>query len=195
MPNICSFSLKVKGKKNNVDTFIKIMQCEYDCQKNEFSYGAHFSRIFDAYVESIVEVDGETYAVISGSCAWSVYSCMFSGTHTYYDDFCEEDNRVTHIEEITSLYDLVVEIYSEEPGCCFQEHYIVDAGSILESETVNYYVYYYDGEYDEELGTVMTEEHVKRFNEEYETTYTLEDYNEDMEAFVDGGFGEWLFSF
>lgn len=103
----------------------------------------HMFRVFEAYVNRIKDEPNASY--LSGYCAWSVYSCMFGTPHTYYDDFITEKHGNKYIGFIgTTLPDesrrlnLKIEVYSEEPGCGFMEHYLIDNGEILIEDCVDY---------------------------------------------------------
>ena len=114
MANICSFSMMVRGKSEDVDIFYKYLT-DYD---NSPKY---FARIFSAEIESDSVSDGTRTVRISGDCAWSVYSCMCEGEHTYYSDGYDE--KLTCLREATKELNLEAEVRSTEPGLNFWEHY------------------------------------------------------------------------
>lgn len=108
-----------------------------------FTGPRHMFRVFEAYVNRNKDEPNASY--IFGYCAWSVYSCMFGTPHTYYDDFITEKYGNKYIGFIgTTLPDesrrlnLKIEVYSEEPGCGFMEHYLIDNGEILIEDCVDY---------------------------------------------------------
>ena len=151
MPNICCYEMKIIGKKENVNKLITYLQAFYDynssaevCKEDK-----HFFRVFDAYVDE----QTDQYAIVSGSCAWSVTSCMLhQGNINYYTDFKKRYPKIfqgTCMEETTEELDLKVEIFSEEPGEGFMEHYLIDKGKILIDDCVDYYE-----EYDEETDEI-----------------------------------------
>lgn len=103
----------------------------------------HMFRVFEAYVNRSKDELNASY--ISGYCAWSVYSCMFGTRHTYYDDFITEKygNKYigfmgTTLPDESRRLNLKIEVYSEEPGCGFMEHYLIDNGEILIEDCVDY---------------------------------------------------------
>lgn len=65
-------------------------------------------------------------------CAWSVYSCMCAGNHTYYG--AGEDKTLTTLEEISRDTMTYIEVFSEEVGIGFTEHYIFDKGCEILAE-------------------------------------------------------------
>lgn len=175
MANNCFYSMKIVGEKENVYKLISYLQAyyEYDSRDNwklvKCTADKHFFRVFDAYhKEDNDEVlgDGKVASYVSGDCAWSVISCMFANKlGTYYDSWKKDgttenpDFRGTHMAEATEELDLVVEIFSEESGCGFMEHFLVDKGKILIEECVDWcQLYDEDGEpiYDEN-GDQVTE--------------------------------------
>ena len=175
MPNYCNYLMFVKGRKENVEEFIKIIQADYNYSTMKFSYSRHLFRVFEASCEELELVDKDVYmATISGQCAWSVYSCMFSGKGTYYSKL-KEDYTVsfkgTTLPLESKNLNLEIEAYSEESGMCFQEHYIIKNGCVNTKECVDYYEYYI-GDYktkkeaEADCGTKFSKEEWKARNEE-----------------------------
>lgn len=132
----------------------------------------HFFRVFDVNLDDEYFDGSNTVLLISGYCAWSVWVCMFRGSkfeendsETYYSDnygiYCAlQKEHATNMEDITKELDLVVEIFSYEPGVGFAEHYLVDNGTIIVNECVDYKEVYledfqtkeeFEEEYDREL--------------------------------------------
>lgn len=119
--------MRVCGQKENVEQFVKIIK-NGDTRR--------LSRVFDAYVdESLKLPNGWVRASVSGTCAWSVYSCMWEGEHTYFDQ-SKDPTRTSLIIESREK-ELDIEVYSEESGLGFEEHYRVKNGEILENEERN----------------------------------------------------------
>lgn len=149
MPNYCNYQMKVVGKKENVEELIKIMKANYDYGTMKFDYERHMGgRVFEAEDNGIEEIENglhETY--ISGYCAWSVYSCMFDGDHTYYHNLKKnygDQCRSTTVPIESKKLNLDIEIYSEECGCCFQEHYLIRKGDIEVDDCVDWNEYCID---------------------------------------------------
>lgn len=187
MPNYCNYSMCVVGKqRENVEEFIKVMQADYDYGKMEFSYDRHLFRVFEAECNEIVECDDGIFAVvINGYCAWSVASCMFDGG--YYRSFKEEygsNSRGTTLFIESKKLNLNIEVYSEESGMCFQEHYIIMNGELTCEESVDWEeVWVEDYETKEEA------------EEDLEITITDEEWAIGLEEgyFTRGGFKNWDF--
>lgn len=152
MPNICIGTVKVRGYKDNVEEFTRIIQSNYDYSKPDLDFHKpHFWRIFEAYIASY-----ETYGLLAVaeydiSCAWSVAVCMLPGKFSYYADTKDGINGVktygTHLLEIGKKLNLDVEIFSSEPGMGFQEHYRIQSGIMCEDECTEYHELYI-GEYE-----------------------------------------------
>lgn len=114
----------------------------------------HLFRVFEAnlirdqcyYIPP--DENGDIIRTVSGYCAWSVYSCMFEGGCTYYNDFMRDFGIRyigffgTTIPKLSRLLNLDIEIFSEETGVCFQEHYRVTNGNIIINDEVHITVNY-----------------------------------------------------
>lgn len=80
---------------------------------------------------------------------------MMEGGHTYYNQLLHYENfRGTTLLEIRKTYNVDIKVYSEEPGLCFQEHYVIKNGCLEVEEEVPYYENYNEetGEYESEGG-------------------------------------------
>lgn len=183
MPNLCSYSMCVKGNKENVEEFIKVIKAHYDYGTMEFSYDRHLFRVFDADYDEIEQVGDDVYqAIIYGDCAWSVATCMFEDG--YYKNLKERypnEFRGTTLPLESKRLNIDIEVFSEECGMCFQEHYIIKKGNVEVNECVDWQ------EYD------LTEFETK---EEAEEEYGIEITDEEWktEEFIGrGGFENWDF--
>lgn len=178
MPNYCDYLMRVKGRRNNVDAFVTIMQADY----NEVP--KHFWRVFEADVCDEHTENGIKTVDIGGCCAWSVHSCMRDGVGTYNTDYETGENAShgTTLEEQSKLLNLEIEVYSSEPGMGFQEHYLYKNGEELIDECIDYLELFFETE--------------EEFNEEKEegccSDYTWNDVDEDGYIRA-GGYSEWKF--
>lgn len=140
MPNYCNYSMCVVGKKESVEEFIEVMNAGYNYGTMEFDYDRHMFRVFEAENDKIEERDdGRFQTFINGYCAWSVSSCMLKDG--YYRNFKEDfpDNfRGTTLPLESKKLGLDIEVYSEESGMCFQEHYLIIDGEIVREECVDW---------------------------------------------------------
>ena len=117
MSNMCYFSMKVKGKKENINTFYNMLS-----QEGNIYMGR------GACAEIKVK-DNEAY--IDGECKWSVEDSLIDDAKSMKNDpnswFFDDDIDNTKLEFITLFeacekLNLEMECYSEETGNCFQEH-------------------------------------------------------------------------
>lgn len=156
MPNYCDGYMYVRGYKDNVEEFIRILNADYSYYKKKpdgspdyfnhewctdpsnFTHIPHMFRIFEAEVTQEVYNSGVYKCVqIDLSCAWSFYCCMFKGPHTYFDQFERDhygEHFGTHILRESKRLQLEIEIWSHEPGMCFQEHYKICSGVLIKDE-------------------------------------------------------------
>ena len=188
MPNYCNYSMCAIGSKDNLEEFIKVMKADYDYGTMEFSYERHLFRVFEADYDEIEEVGPNLYQVIiNGYCAWSVSSCMFNNYPiSYYASIQKESGdkfRGTTLVEESERLNLRIEVFSEECGMCFQEHYVIINGDVIVEDCVDWEEYCLEDyetkeEAEEDLGIEITDE-------EWESG----------ESYISrGGFGEWDFS-
>ena len=167
MANMCSFSMLVVGKHEDIEKF-------YDAMSQEGNI--YMGRGAEAEIEYEDDYDeGKDRAQIDGWCKWSVQSALTDNAISMRDNpdmwGWDEGTDTSKLEFITLLeatkkWNLVMEVFSEEPGCEFQEHYIFDNGTVLVDECVEYQEYWiceYDTkeEAEEELGIEITDDEWK----------------------------------
>lgn len=178
MANICSFGMKVNGKKENVKRFYDALIQEGDIW---------MGRGASAYVSD--EVDEEEYSlVLSGTCKGSVQSALIDDALSMrktpekwnFTPYEVEGLSFITLLEATEKWDLTMEVYSEEPSNGFQEHFIFQNGNILEEEWVEYF-----------------EEYIGAFDSKAEAEASLgvkiSDEQWEDQHYVSGGYGDWFF--
>ena len=133
MPNYCNYEMKIVGSKDAIERVLGCLKADYDytLEKPEHK---HFFRVFNVYEDEEMEDNGDgTFTqFVYGGCAWSVYCCMCSGGHTYYNDGKKslgENFMGTNLVE--QSHDCEIEVFSEEEGIAFSEHYIFKNGECL----------------------------------------------------------------
>lgn len=100
--------------------------------------------------------DGRVSAEFEGYVKWSIQSALIddalsmrtqkeTGTG-YWGDIDDVKDFVT-LCEATERFNVTVEVFSKEPGCEFQEHFIIADGGCICDETAEYHE-----DYDEETG-------------------------------------------
>lgn len=135
MPNLCCFEMRIRGKKEDCLKFL---------QKDNYEEENHFWRFFN--FDSIEELgDNEDYEIgIVGSCAWSLEVCCRNSHPVDYNN--EYGNKKDLFAENTKNFNLVMEVFSNESGCCFAEHYIYNKGKCKLCDEVHYFEGYWDKE-------------------------------------------------
>lgn len=188
MPNYCNYQMRIQGKPNDVEKVIKIIQADYNYDTMEFSENKHLFRVFDADVMDDITDGDYRDVVINGNCAWSVFTCMMEGDGTYYSSMESEYGdrfRGTTLVKLSKDHNVMIEVYGEESGCEFHEHYLIHNGELLVDETVKYIELY--KEYLEEDETTL-EEVLK------DGGFTMDDVTDEDEYYRIGGFKSWNFT-
>lgn len=163
MANNCYFEMRITGREQDANELIKMMR--FEGKYKDCGIGRIFS--CDPF-SSFEKVNGDIgYIDACGDCAWSILCSMM----TQY----RKDSP--SIESETKKLDLIVEIYSSEPGCCFQEHYVINRGDVIENDCVYYEEHWVSGYRS-----------LDEYNEENETEFTQEDLNANGDVTI-GGFG------
>ncbi len=166
MGNICSFGIKVVGEKDNVMKFFDAME-----QKN----GIYMGRGAEIYDIDITENHNNKSLISAkafGLCKWSVLSSLINSAismRTSPEDWTNGKDvisgkiKVLTLCEASKLYNVNVEIFSEECELCFAEHYVVLKGDLTTNEECEYREYYLDvfetkEEAEKKLGINITKE-------------------------------------
>ena len=128
MPNLCSYSMRIKGNKENVYEFHQRMS-DYDMPN-------HLWRMFETDIYNECEnKDGTITIDVAGSCAWSIESCCRKTGYSDGVDLLEINSKELNLE---------IESWSDECGMCFQEHYLYKNGECLIDDCAEWTEYYYD---------------------------------------------------
>lgn len=131
MANDCLYEMKIKGSKSAIKRVVDCLKADYNYYEGKPTH-KHFFRIFDYYDEDDLQKndDGTYTKYLWGYCAWSVKSCMLEGGYYSGCKTAHEDIFMgTTLEEQSK--DCEIEVFSEEPGCCFSEHYLYKNGKCL----------------------------------------------------------------
>ena len=135
MANECTFIMKVTGNTKGIKRIVNAATTTYD---DTLESPEHFWRIFDFYLTSASKLNDEIYSFdFEGVCAWSVYSCMLDGPLTYQNK--NPKNSGITLQQISKEEHLIIEVYSQEPGLCFSEHFLIVFGEIIINEEEDYY--------------------------------------------------------
>lgn len=121
MANYCDYYMIVKGEAAHVEEFIRAMSWEGEYEN------CGVGRVYDCdVIEKDTDLDGLTFAVLTGNCAWSIISAM------------RIESNENNIEKLSARLNLAIEAYSSECGCEFQEHYCVINGVIQCDDCIDY---------------------------------------------------------
>ena len=138
MPNYCNYEMKIKGSKDAIKRVLECLKADYDYEEGKPTH-KHFFRVFEVYENKEMKDNGDgTFTqLVWGDCAWSVHCCMCSGG-TYYND-CKKSNPDTFMgtDLVEQSQDCEIEVFSEEEGMEFSEHYIFKNGECLCDDTVD----------------------------------------------------------
>lgn len=136
MANYCNYSMCVKGTKENVQEFIKVMKAKYDYEKNEFTHDRHMFNIHEATASEVKDSGNGLiyYTIIGGYCEASANICMFDDIMTYYkltqSLYPEIFKGTTLLKESKDLF-LDIEVFAEEYESHRYEHYVVIHGALV----------------------------------------------------------------
>lgn len=153
MANCCITNIVVRGRKECVEQFDKILHAGYNYNTMEFPDGPHFHRVRDidrGLYQEYGLMAMQDYIV---DCAWSAELCLMNTPDSYYDKRVQQEqkegipNHSTNIVDVSAQYGLDIELWSQEAGCEFEEHILVKHGEVIENECYDYHDYYIE-EYD-----------------------------------------------
>ena len=179
MAKICSFSMCVKGTHDDIEKFYNAMT-----QNGNIYMG----RGVDAEIQY---EDEECRAFIDGWYKWSIQSSLINNAISmrnepdkwYFGDNVDKSKlEFITLVEACEKWNITMEVYSEETGFCFQEHYIIINGDVELNDCVDYYEYY--------LGDFRTKEEAEK---ELEITITDDEWDNE-EFILKGGFENWEFN-
>lgn len=150
MANDCLYEMKIKGSKKAINRVIKCLKANYNYGEEKKPRHKHFFRIFECYDdgdEIIKNEDGTFTKFVYGECAWSVRSCMLSGSCTYYEDIKKGYPKIfMGTDLLEQSKDCEIEVFSEELGMEFSEHYLFKNGEMLLDNCIDITQAGYDSE-------------------------------------------------
>lgn len=187
MANDCSFWFRaVSRDPEKLHDFVECWKTEY------YAEGPHLYRISDCYETVDIQRSEDNndlfYVECAGTCAWSLEACITMYGSSYFggmldgsikkpEEIMPYDKNGRCIEILCHDYETGIEIFSEEPGCGFAEHYVVDPkGNLVIDETCDMHEYWWDRD----------NQTIEEFNEENGTSYTEDDFNGDDYLTVGG---------
>ena len=151
MANLCDFEMVVRGNRKDVETFRNAL-----CQIGT----TYMGRGADLMSEEYEDCEDGCRAVFRGYTKWSVEASlvrnavdMRTNPDMWYfgEGINKEELTFVTIWEACKSLNLDVEIYSEEIGIGFEEHYLFKDGELITSDCVDFSV-----EIDDETGETET---------------------------------------
>lgn len=121
MANEAFYSIKVVGRQDDVEAFVRAMNWEGEYEQQGVG------RVFECTVDENGESNNGYYVLLSGDVAWSIKSAM----RAY--------NNPNNIEKLSEKLELSIEAYCEEAGNGFQEHLLVVNGDVEIDECIDFY--------------------------------------------------------
>ena len=148
MANCCYFLMKITGREEAVQEFIRMLQW-----KDAFST-CGMGRVQEFEVDEDTaeysEYNREFYSIEGqGDCDWSLKSAL-------------QDFEARSLLKETERLGLAIEAFSSEPGCEFQEHLLIDRGKVLIEDCVDYEEYMVDGANEEQIQKLLAEKNLTR---------------------------------
>lgn len=148
MANICEFEMKIVGSFENMQKFYEALT-----QENDIWIGRGAGDTDIRYDEN------KQSAIIDGWVPWSIKSALVIAANDmkeekeinqlcFYDGIHQKKkicNNCLTLWEACKLYNIVMEVYSEEEGMQFQQHILCNKGKVEIDDTVDWYEY---DEYD-----------------------------------------------
>lgn len=176
MANLCHFCMRVRGNKENIQSFYDALT-----QKHKVYMGRG--------ADADICFHNDNLATIKGNCKWSIHSALIGRAidmRQNPDGYRWHDVNPSGLIFLTlieacQIYNITAEVFSEETGVGFQEHYFIKSNGEYTDECVDYCEYWLD-EFDSK------EEAEKEFGE----TFTDEEWEEEVA--YRGGFESWTFA-
>lgn len=187
MANYCEYDMHVCGAEGDVNEFVSILQRKHNKRR------LPDARIYSAEVySSYNDADGNYVACIFGDCAWSVFTSMLYGK---YDMDKGLGLIITTLVDESRILNLKIEVWSQEVGIGFQEHYLLNYGDVIDESEKEVDVYYFDqSEYDESLSLDEKFDAYKRENDIPENLH-LYDFDDNGECIKGGFYNYGTFAF
>ena len=132
MANICDVRMRIASKSKQ-----SIIDFALGCRDRDFRvYNGIFTLDEDVDESKIIEENGAFAYDCAFGCAWSFVTAFEEdGVNAMFGD--PKPSHREYLHELCAKRGVGVEAYSEEPGCCFEEHYLISpSGEILISDCV-----------------------------------------------------------
>lgn len=166
MANYCSIDGKITGRRDNVQELLDMLCWEKQFEEN--GLGAMYDCNYDAHDLILAGSNDIVEVYIFGGCKWSLLCALRR----------EYRNPSPSLESETKRLNCIIELYSSEPGCQFQEHMLIDRGEVLIDDCVDWGCY-----------ITTNYDSLEELNDVCKTDFT-EDMIDDNGNIIIGGFGD-----
>lgn len=148
MGNLCSFTMKLKGTAENIEVFHDWMtqkgatwmghgaESEYDTEQLREVMTKDADNIFTIIIGGSVN-NSVLDSLVSDAIEMRTTPNRWSWKGMDYENL----TFITLFEACEQLH-LDMEVFSEEPGCCFAEHILFKDGKVMTKETVPFTEYW-----------------------------------------------------
>ena len=196
MANCCYFILKAKGFKSEEDqnAFMAVFSNNFGATE----HGCDTSKPYMAIYAGAGTYAENGIVTAEGDCKWSVKTSMLSCG--YYARERSSDDKLTCLEKLSKQYGIIIEVYSEEVGIGFQEHFVIKNGEMETEECVDYGEFFIGDSYEEfdkecrsQFAEIKDDEEcqsIANWSKERWTEY----FQSEGDYYRYGGFGDWIFS-
>ena len=130
MANLCCYDLFATGSIESIQQFALMMKWE---TSPAITNSMYCSDMYEEYEEPKDNGDGTFTQHFSSATRWSVQGAMI--------DRCDSTEYIS-LPTAARTLGIVMEIYSDEPGCCFSEHIFIHADGSYEVKCVDYHEIY-----------------------------------------------------
>lgn len=206
MANICSYCMKVTGEPDKIREFIEVIQ-RNNYEEGRHFYRVFSADVMDEGTidDGWVQINGSCAwsvhsCMMEGNATYSEKEfdkyqktkqeiealknspdLALKNNYLFEKEKAEEEFLASSLIRESKLLNLTIEVFSEEYGCCFEEHYVIKNGEVLVDECVEAY-------------EICTEDYetVEELNKEHGTNFSEYEFKEEM-FLVKGGFGDWRF--
>lgn len=154
MPNYCNFDIHMSGPREKLEKLCQWFRADYRYDGDEavcylkngeetipcehhIGYRVFSFDCFDD--DDITDLSGDSVWYGCGECAWSCAVCMFEGEFSYCSEEEDKERFAITLPKACAELGVEVELFSNEPGMAFAEHYRIDSeGKILCDECVDW---------------------------------------------------------
>lgn len=146
MANICTVGIKVVGKtEQSVNELIQVFghkHPKFYLYRSDLIRASEIDREGEFFT---AEIDVDVASRAANLLPPFVTEYRYGNEGSIPKDHPAHNAVCTDLPSVCKALDVGVEIFSEEPGCCFQEHIVIDhKGNVVEDESEEWHDAYED---------------------------------------------------